>query len=198
MQNVKNALHLGTGGIFHFSFFISLCPLPSALCPFTHLLYAMSLYTELGIHQVSEADVLDFINTILEVECKYRFRNRLKRSIHRYFVEFRPEDRLFVALSRDGAIRAVLAVDRLNDTAATLKWIFVGAEDRGRGLGSQLIDRAVDFAKASGYLKLTLGTMRRMEAARRLYQKKGFVFKKQVTYWRRPMLIYEKTLTPDH
>jgi hypothetical protein len=39
--------------------------------------------------------------------------------------------------------------------------------------------------------------MTQMESAHRLYEKKNFVFKEQVMFWRKPMMIYEKSLRPN-
>lgn len=154
----------------------------------------MDAYIERGIGEVDEGEVLAFVNTILEGECGLRVREPLRRSIRDYFAAFDPENRLFVALYREDRLRAVLAVDRVSDERAILKWVFVAPDDRQHGLGSQLVDRAIAFARAAGYTRLVLGTMARMEAAHRLYEKKGFAFAKQVTFWHRPMMIYEKAL----
>jgi GNAT superfamily N-acetyltransferase len=157
----------------------------------------MDGYTELDIGQIAEREVVEFIDGILDGECGFRVGKRLPRSVHKYFADFHPDGRLFVALSRDNAIRAVLAVDRLTKAKALLKWIFVAPEDRRRGLGSRLVDRAVEFARASGYSKLVVGTLPRMKGALHLYEKKGFSFRQQVTFWRSPMLVYERDLQQE-
>ncbi|MDA0746275.1 MAG: GNAT family N-acetyltransferase [bacterium] len=154
----------------------------------------MNGYIERGIDQVDEAEVLAFVNTILEGECGLRVRDQLRRSIQKYFAEFKPEGRLFVALFQENTLRALVAVDRINETRGILKWIFVASGDRGQGIGSGLLDRAIGFAQDAGYELLVLGTMTEMEAAHRLYKKKGFVFKQRVKFWHRPMMVYEKTL----
>lgn len=46
---------------------------------------------------------------------------------------------------------------------------------RGRGLGNALLDRVLDEARAAGFARCYLETLGSMEAARRLYAKKGFV-----------------------
>ena len=163
-------------------------------------------YAERGIDQVREEDVLEFVSHILESECGLRVRDRLTRSIAQYFARFQPEKDLFVGLYREDTLRALLAVDHINNTTAVLKWIFVGARDGGQGTGSRLLDRAIRFATHRGYQKLILCTMTKMESAHHLYRKKGFVFKQRVTFWRRPMQVYEKplnghateTTTPSH
>ncbi|WP_062060523.1 GNAT family N-acetyltransferase [Aquimarina longa] len=46
---------------------------------------------------------------------------------------------------------------------------------RGRGIGYEMIQRCLSFAKKQGYIKCYLETMPYMEAARSLYKKVGFV-----------------------
>jgi ribosomal protein S18 acetylase RimI-like enzyme len=149
---------------------------------------------ESDIRQVDESQVLGFITRILDGECGLNVHRRLARSVHRYFVEFQPDSECFLALTRGDAIRGLVAVDRQTDEKAILKWFFVAPEDRDNGLGARLLDRAVRFAEEKGYRKLVLGTMRRMDAAQHLYKKYGFVYKQQVTFWGRPMMVFEKPL----
>ncbi len=116
-----------------------------------------------------------------------------------FLAGFEPEGRFFRSVYRDNRLVAVAAVDRLKRDVGTLKWLFVAPEERGRGLGSRLLDEAIAFGRDAGYGKLVLCTMTQMEAARHLYVKKGFVFRQNVTYWRRPMQVYENDLNggPD-
>jgi ribosomal protein S18 acetylase RimI-like enzyme len=147
---------------------------------------------ERDIHQVDEAQVLAFIAGILDGECGLNVHRRLARSVHRYFVEFQPGQECFVALVRDEIIYGLMAVDRLTDSKAILKWFFIGPEDRDAGLGNRLLSQALDFTESKGYRRLILGTMSQMEAAHHLYRKHGFVYKQQVTFWGRPMMVYER------
>lgn len=47
-------------------------------------------------------------------------------------------------------------------------------EARGRGLGTKMMEKCLNFAKESGYAKCYLETMPYMKAARKLYRKTGF------------------------
>lgn len=47
-------------------------------------------------------------------------------------------------------------------------------EARGKGLGSQMMDKCLEFAKEQGFTKCYLETMPYMEDARKLYGKVGF------------------------
>lgn len=147
-----------------------------------------------GIEAFTPEEVVAFIHGILDADCGMKARKELERSAQRYFEEYEPGTRFFVALRHEGRLCGLTAVDRYNDQTATLKWIFVDGEQRGRGLGSWLLDQALAFARSAGYEKVILCTATSMAAAHRLYQSRGFVFRQWVTFWRQRMQVYENVL----
>lgn len=175
-----------------------LAPVPSAIAPrgfgMDEMGDPINGFDARDIAHVAESEVVTFINRMLTDECGMHVRRHLESSVARYFERFDPKNRLFTALYRNNALHALLAVDYLNDATGVLKWIFVAPEDRNRGFGSRLIDRAIDFARSVGYKTLILCTSAEMKAAHHLYRKKGFAFKQNVTFWRKPMTILERTL----
>ncbi len=58
---------------------------------------------------------------------------------------------------------------------AELKRLYVDARARGRGVGQDLYLHAESFASRVGYERLWLDSSRRFAAARRLYERNGFV-----------------------
>ena len=60
------------------------------------------------------------------------------------------------------------------DEIARIRLLLVDPVARGRGLGTQLTDECVRFAKAAGYRGITLWTHSVLTAARHVYAKAGF------------------------
>lgn len=57
---------------------------------------------------------------------------------------------------------------------AKLRILLVTPDGRGRGLGGQLLDRALAFARSAGYDQARLWTNHPLTAARHIYLERGF------------------------
>lgn len=88
--------------------------------------------------------------------------------------EFRPGlERGWIA-ERGGEIVGAVFVVRADDETARLRMLYVERSVRGLGLGRQLVDECLRFAKAAGYRRMILWTQDVLVAARRLYRSAGF------------------------
>ena len=67
----------------------------------------------------------------------------------------------------------VFCVDAGNETAQ-LRILLVHPRGRGTGLGGELVDTCIDFARTVGYARLKLWTNHPLEAARHIYLQRGF------------------------
>jgi putative acetyltransferase len=93
-----------------------------------------------------------------------------------------------------GRIIGMAAVHRLGPGAAELKRMRVTGDRRGRGLGQRLLELAEEFCRAQGYSRIVLDTTDRMEAARRLYEKNGYVLSHEMPLGGRRIYYYAKEL----
>jgi GNAT superfamily N-acetyltransferase len=76
----------------------------------------------------------------------------------------------------DGAFAGAVAVAGSRCSgSARLRWFIVDETVQGRGLGSALIARAMEFCRERAFKSVHLWTFAGLHAARRLYERNGFV-----------------------
>ena len=78
-----------------------------------------------------------------------------------------------------------LQAPEVDDDLAHLRWFIVDEAFAGEGLGGQLIEAATSHARANGFAGVYLTTFAGLEAARKLYERSGFLLVKesQVDQW---------------
>jgi DNA-binding MarR family transcriptional regulator/N-acetylglutamate synthase-like GNAT family acetyltransferase len=87
---------------------------------------------------------------------------------------FRPErDRGWIAEVDGERVGAVFVVHK-SPTVAQLRLLILTADARGQGLGGRLVDECIAFARSRRYRKLVLWTQSQLDAARAIYQSRGF------------------------
>jgi putative acetyltransferase len=95
-----------------------------------------------------------------------------------------PRGRLLLALSNGKAVGCV-ALRPLGDSVCEMKRMFVHSDFRGLGVGKALAERVITEARAAGYTRMKLDTLRHMLPAIRLYESLGFV--RCAAYYQTPL-----------
>ena len=67
-----------------------------------------------------------------------------------------------------------IAIVDAGNNEAQLRWLMLTKETRGKGLGRELMKKALKFCSEKGYGRVFLWTIDALEAARALYLKNGF------------------------
>ncbi len=67
-----------------------------------------------------------------------------------------------------------IAIVDAGNNEAQLRWLMLTKETRGKGLGGELMGRALDFCREKGFRRVFLWTIDALEAARALYLKNRF------------------------
>lgn len=92
-----------------------------------------------------------------------------------------PETGLIVVARQDnqiiGMVNLLFTISTaLGDRVALLEDMVVSPNARGSGVGSHLLEQAIQFARLNGCKRITLLTDSTNESAQRFYQKHGFDF----------------------
>ncbi|MFE7543228.1 bifunctional helix-turn-helix transcriptional regulator/GNAT family N-acetyltransferase [Streptomyces platensis] len=97
------------------------------------------------------------------------------RIIAEYAEAFDPRwDRTWIAELDGRRAGAVMCVRDETPGVARLRLLLVEPDARGHGVGRQLVDACVEFAREAGYGEMVLWTNSVLGAARRIYQRAGF------------------------
>ena len=112
----------------------------------------------------------------------YAIENRLDESFEAYvakymakFIEnYDSNKEHFWVVEKDDDIVGSIAIVKVDDEVAQLRWFLVEPYARNKGIGTKLINEALSFCRNKGYQKIVLGTISELKAARRIYIKNGF------------------------
>jgi len=85
----------------------------------------------------------------------------------------------YFVIEEDGKLlggAGIAALASYDGPVCELQKMYISASLRGKGIGKQLMDVCLDFAKTSGFEQVYIETMPYMEAAQKLYKKSGFEY----------------------
>lgn len=86
----------------------------------------------------------------------------------------------FLVAEEDSRIIGTAGIKEDSASVALLRRLFVHPSHRGRGIGSMLVDTALDFCKMNGYKQVVLkATSKMKQAINLLTSKKGFIEKER-------------------
>jgi GNAT superfamily N-acetyltransferase len=98
-------------------------------------------------------------------------------------------ERCWIAEIDGEKVGSIMLAKDSNDVAR-IRLLLVDPKARGLGLGAQLTDECIRFARRAGYKKVTLWTHRVLTIARHIYQKAGFrlMRSEQHKSWGKPVV----------
>lgn len=136
------------------------------------------------------------IGRIVELHAEYYHKNwglgrffetKVAFEMSEFFSRFDNNRDSFWYVRKDNRIQGSIAIDGISaqKEGAHLRWFILSPEVQGKGIGNQLIKKAIDFCKRKNYKLLYLWTFDGLYIARHLYEKYGFklVEQRKGTRW---------------
>ena len=93
---------------------------------------------------------------------------------HRFYEDIENIFDAFYCLLLGNELQGTVALKKFDDDTVEPKALYLDRTCRGKGLGRQLMEKAVTEARRLGYKSVVLDSMSQYEAALRLYRKMGF------------------------
>lgn len=101
------------------------------------------------------------------------FEAYVARTVAEYFLDAGANGRIWLA-ERDGRLLGCAAMVLRENKEGQLRWVLVAEAARGVGLGRELVNRTLDYARANGCSRVFLETTDGLPESQQLYETLGF------------------------
>ena len=104
------------------------------------------------------------------------FEAQVGKELSEFMTDFRVARDLLTVAKVNGIFAGAVAIDghQSSEEGARLRWFIVDPSFQGRGLGQELLNRAIDFCAEVEHDAIVLWTFRGLDSARSLYERAGF------------------------
>lgn len=131
-------------------------------------------------------------------EEEYKFSKEFSDYVEEYVLKFhkhhdKDKESMWIAEVNGKAV-GVIALVKVDDDTAQLRWFIIEPAARGMGLGHKLVDTFIDSCKVRGYKHIFLLTANVLKAARHIYDSYGFKLTESVenTSWTDDVIYEER------
>jgi DNA-binding MarR family transcriptional regulator/ribosomal protein S18 acetylase RimI-like enzyme len=134
-------------------------------------------FYSLRSHRPGDIGYLTYRHGVIYAE-EYQLNETFEAYVAKYVAEFvekydPAKEHLWIVENATEIIGSI-AIVKLDENIAQLRWLLVEPHERNKGIGNKLINEALTFCKNKGYQKIILGTFSDLIIARKLYEKHGF------------------------
>ena len=101
------------------------------------------------------------------------FEAQQAEELSEFLREYRPGRDLLLTAQAEGQLVGSIAIHELPE-GARLRWFLLDAAYQGRGIGKELIHRALEFCRRAGHARVHLWTVEGLAPSMGLYERAGF------------------------
>ena len=105
-----------------------------------------------------------------------RFEAYVGQTIAEFVLQDDANGRIWLA-ERSGILVGCSAIVLRDNSIGQLRWVVVDPNERGDGLGKDLVDRALEYCRHKGCRSIILETTDGLPESERMYEKLGFCIK---------------------
>jgi len=117
----------------------------------------------------------------VEYELDHTFEGYVAYGMGEFMKAFDPrKDFIAVAEDQDEIVGSIFIMG-LPDNSAQLRWFLLAPKARGKGLGTRLLNEAIDFCRKHEFKSVCLWTISELTTAAHLYRKVGFKLTEEKT-----------------
>lgn len=109
-----------------------------------------------------------------EYQLDETFEAYVAKYLAKFIENYNPAKDYLWIVEKGNKIVGSIAIVKVEDTVAQLRWLLVEPNTRNKGIGTKLMHEALNFCRNRGYHKVILGTISDLKIARKLYSKNGF------------------------
>lgn len=111
----------------------------------------------------------------------YTFEAYVAEALGQFAKRSNPREKIWI-VEENGDVKGSIALCEISDQEAQLRWFIVSPQLRGKGIGKTLINCVLDFFSEQSYEKISLWTVKGLEAAKNMYVSHGFALEQEVEH----------------
>lgn len=108
----------------------------------------------------------------LQVDLCFQDFEKELQTLHQVYL---PPLGCIILAKQDHQVMGCIALKPIGEGICEMKRLYVRPAARGQGLGNQLVEELINFAKKAGYKTMKLDTISSLKEAIKLYRSKGFI-----------------------
>lgn len=128
-----------------------------------------------------------------EHQMEQSFTDGVARTLDEAIAKGWPEGGGVWIVERDDEVAGCLGLGDMGGGLGRLRWVLLGPELRGQGIGRRMVSEAIALARELGFERLELDTFGALRTAAHLYREAGFELtsERRTTMWG-PPIAYQR------